>query len=144
MSHKETSVSREHVRVVLAKPTHDCHDRGVRHLARALRDDGFEVIFINFLLPQEVVNVALHEDADVVGISSSSGGHLAVFEDLMEGLAGVGLKDVLVLAGGVIPPNDVRSIMARGVSGVFGPGSSAAQVAEHIRTGLREPSTVPA
>jgi methylmalonyl-CoA mutase C-terminal domain/subunit len=144
MSREENSMPAEHVRVVLAKPTHDCHDRGVRHLARALRDDGFEVIFINFLLPQEVINVALHEDADVVGISSSSGGHLAVFEDLMDGLAGVGLDDVLVLAGGVIPPNDARAIMARGVSAVFGPGSSAQQVAGHIRARLGDRSSVPA
>jgi methylmalonyl-CoA mutase C-terminal domain/subunit len=134
----------EHVRVVLAKPTHDCHDRGVRHLARALRDDGFEVIFINFLLPQEVVNVAVHEDADVVGISSSCGGHLAVFEDLMQGLGSAGLDDVLVLAGGVIPPSDARAIVASGVSGVFGPGSSVKQVAEHIRARLSDRSGVPA
>lgn len=121
------------IRIVLAKPTHDCHDRGVRHLARALRDAGFEVIFINFLLAEEVVSVVIQEDAEVVGISSSSGGHLAVFEDLMAGLHAVGHDEVLVIAGGVIPPNDARKLKEMGVSAVFGPGSSSHQVAEHIR-----------
>lgn len=134
----------ERLRVVLAKPTHDCHDRGVRQLARALRDEGFEVIFINFLLAEEVVNVALHEDADVVGISSSSGGHLAVFEDLMHGLRETGLDDVLVIAGGIIPTNDARVLKDDGVSAIFGPGSSPRQVAEHIRGWSRERETVPA
>lgn len=120
------------VRVLLAKPTHDCHDRGVRQLARALRDAGFEVIFINFLMAAEVVNTAVHEDVEVIGISSSSGGHLAVFEDLLGGLRASGLDDVLVLGGGVIPSNDARTVMAQGVSAVFGPGSSPAQVIEHI------------
>ncbi len=121
------------IRIILAKPTHDCHDRGVRHLARALRDAGFEVIFINFLLAEEVVSVVIQEDADVVGISSSSGGHLAVFEDLMAGLSAVEHDDVLVIAGGVIPPNDARKLQAMGVSAAFGPGSSPHQVADHIR-----------
>ena len=119
-------------RVLLAKPTHDCHDRGVRHLARALRDAGFEVIFSNFLLAAEVVSIAVSEDVDVVGISSSSGGHLAVFEDLMAGLAQAGLSDVLVIGGGVIPSNDVRTLKSQGVSAVFGPGSSPQKVIDHI------------
>ncbi len=132
------------IRVVLAKPTHDCHDRGVRHLARALRDSGFEVIFINFLLAEEVVSVVIQEDADVVGISSSSGGHLAVFEDLMGGLSAVPRDDdVLVIAGGVIPPNDARKLQAMGVSAVFGPGSSSQEVARHIEAWAGQRAGVP-
>lgn len=137
-----TSPASSPIRIVLAKPTHDCHDRGVRHLARSLRDAGFEVIFINFLLAEEVVSVVIQEDADVVGISSSSGGHLAVFEDLMAGLHAVEHDDVLVIAGGVIPPNDARKLKEIGVSEVFGPGSSSHQVAEHIDRWRRERATV--
>ena len=107
-------------------------------MARSLRDSGFEVIFINFLLAEEVVSVVIQEDADVVGISSSSGGHLAVFEDLMAGLRAVEHDDVLVIAGGVIPPNDARKLQSMGVSGVFGPGSSSHQVAEHIENWARQ------
>lgn len=126
-------MSHDRLRILLAKPTQDCHDRGVRHLARALRDTGFEVIFINFLLAEEVVSVAAQEDVDVIGISSSSGGHLAVFEDLLEGLHRAELDDVLIVAGGVIPPSDARKLKELGVSAVFGPGSSSFQVAQHIR-----------
>lgn len=139
-----TSQGSAPIRIVLAKPTHDCHDRGVRHLARSLRDAGFEVIFINFLLAEEVVSVVIQEDADVVGVSSSSGGHLAVFEDLMAGLRAVEHDEVLVIAGGVIPPNDARKLKETGVSEVFGPGSSSHQVAEHIRDWARARSTTAA
>lgn len=132
----------DRLKVLLAKPTQDCHDRGVRHLARMLRDSGFEVIFINFLLADEVVSVAVEEDVDVVGISSSSGGHLAVFEDLFDGLRRSGGDDVLVLAGGVIPSNDARALEQAGVSAVFGPGSSAQQVAEHIKSWSRDRASV--
>lgn len=133
-------MSTDRLRVLLAKPTADCHDRGVRHLARMLRDGGYEVIFINFLLADEVVNVAVDEDVDVVGVSSSSGGHLAVFEDLLDGLRRAGRDDALVLAGGVIPGNDARALQAWGVSAVFGPGSSAEQVSKHIESWARERS----
>ena len=124
----------DRIRVLLAKPTHDCHDRGVRNLARMLRDAGFEVIFINFLLANEVVSVAVQEDTHVIGISTSSGGHMAVFEDLLAGLEEAGLDDVLVLAGGIIPSNDARTLAEAGVSAVFGPGSSPQEVADYIRT----------
>lgn len=112
-------------RVLLAKPTHDCHDRGIRYLARVLRDAGYEVIFMNFLLADEVVHAAVAEDVAVIGISSSSGGHLPAFEDLMEGLEREGADDIVVIGGGVIPPNHVRELKDIGVGEVFGPGASA-------------------
>lgn len=121
------------IRVLLAKPTHDCHDRGVRYLARKMRDAGFEVIFANFLLPSEVVNTALEEDVQVVGVSSSAGGHMPVFEDLMAGLAGKGLDDILVIGGGVIPEDDVTELRKLGVAEVFGPGASAEAAIDLIR-----------
>lgn len=113
------------VRVLLAKPTLDSHDRGVRHVARRFRDAGFEVIFTNFLLPGEVVATALEEDVSVIGISSSSGGHMPVFEDLIAGLRANGLEDTVILGGGVIPPEDVETLKSWGVKAVFGPGTSA-------------------
>lgn len=113
------------IRVLLAKPTQDSHDRGVRHVARRFRDAGFEVIFTNFLLPGEVVSTALEEDVSVIGISSSSGGHMPVFEDLISGLRANGLEDTVILGGGVIPPEDVETLKSWGVKAVFGPGTSA-------------------
>src|SRR5436309_2676038 len=112
------------IKVLLTKPTHDCHDRGVRHLARRLRDAGFEVVFTNFLLAADVVATAVQEDVDVVGVSSSSGGHMPVFEELLAGLRDAGLDDVVVIGGGTIPPDDVRTLTEWGVAGVFGPGTS--------------------
>ncbi len=120
------------IRILLTKPTQDCHDRGVRYLARQLRDAGFEVIFTNFLLAQEVVNTAVQEDVDVVGVSTSSGGHMAVFEDLLQGLRHAGAKDILVIGGGIIPNADARDLEQWGVRRVFGPGSSAESVVTFI------------
>ncbi len=121
------------IRVLLTKPTQDCHDRGVRYLARRLRDAGFEVIFTNFLLAEEVVNTAVQEDVAVIGVSISSGGHMVVFEDLMKGLRGARAGDVLVIGGGVIPNADARELEQWGVRKVFGPGSSAESVVTFIR-----------
>jgi methylmalonyl-CoA mutase C-terminal domain/subunit len=124
------------IRVLLTKPTHDCHDRGVRYLARRLRDAGFEVIFTNFLLPQEVVTTAVQEDVDCIGVSTSTGGHLEAFEDLLAGLREAGADDVLVVAGGVIPDADASTLREWGVSDVFGPGRSAEEVIDFIRSRL--------
>ncbi len=121
------------IRVLLTKPTHDCHDRGVRYLARRLRDAGFEVIFTNFLLAEEVVNTAVQEDVAIIGVSISSGGHMAVFEDLMEGLRDAQVSNVLVIGGGVIPNVDARELEQWGVRKVFGPGSSAESLMTFIR-----------
>ncbi len=127
------------IRVLLAKATLDSHDRGVRFLARTLRDAGFEVILVNFLLTEEVVNVAVEEDVDVVGISSSSGGHMPVFEGLIEGMKKNGLEDVLVLGGGIIPPNDVRSLKELGVAAFFGPGATPQEAIQLIRERVHRP-----
>ncbi len=129
------------VRVLLAKPTLDSHDRGVRHVARRFRDAGFEVIFTNFLLPGEVVSTALEEDVSVIGISTSSGGHMPVFEELISGLRAKGLEDTVILGGGVIPPEDVKTLKSWGVKAFFGPGTSAedaiALIKAHHKAGKR-------
>ena len=121
------------IRVLLAKPTHDSHDRGVRLVARKMREAGFEVVFINFLYVGEVVNAAVDEDVDVVGISTSSGGHMPIFEDLIAGLAEAGRADMTVIAGGVIPPNDEVTLREWGVAGVFGPGSRAEDAIDTVK-----------
>ena len=128
---------RDHIRVLLTKPTHDGHDRGVRFLAKKFRDAGFEVIFVNFLVAAELVQIALQEDVDVIGVSSSSHGHMPVFEELMAGLRESGMTDVLVIGGGVIPAKDAETLKAWGVSGIFGPGSTAEQAIGHIREYVR-------
>jgi len=122
------------IRVLLAKPTHDCHDRGVRYVAKKMRDAGFEVIFTNFLLPTEIVDTAVEEDVQVVGVSSSSGGHLPVFEDLIAGLKVNGLDDVILIGGGVIPSDDQETLKASGVAAIFGPGTTAEDAIELIST----------
>lgn len=127
----------EPIRVLLAKPTHDCHDRGVRLVAKKMRDAGLEVIFINFLLPEEVVQAAVDEDVHVVGISTSAGGHLPIFEDLIAGLAAQGREDAVVIAGGVIPPADATKLEGWGVEAIFGPGTNADQAIEMIKGRLR-------
>lgn len=121
------------VRVLLAKPTHDCHDRGVRYVAKKMRDAGFEVIFTNFLLPSEIVNTAVEEDVQVVGVSSSSGGHLPVFQDLIAGLKENGLDDIVLIGGGVIPRDDEDLLKTSGVAAIFGPGTTAEDAIALIR-----------
>jgi len=121
------------IRVLLAKPTHDTHDRGVRLVAKKMREAGFEVIFINFLLPEEVVRAAVDEDVDVVGVSVSSGGQLPIFEDLLAGLEAEGLGSALVIGGGVIPPDDEAILLEWGVKEIFGPGTNADQAIQMIR-----------
>ncbi len=127
----------EPIRVLLAKPTQDCHDRGVRYVAKKFRDAGFEVIFSNFLLAAEIVTTALEEDVDVIGVSSSSGGHMPVFEDLIAGMKANGMGEVVLVAGGVIPKEDEAVLKSWGVRAVFGPGASAAEAIELIREAAR-------
>ncbi len=123
----------EIIRVLLAKPSHDGHDRGVRYIASKFRDAGFEVIFSTFLLADEVVATAIEEDVQVIGISSSSHGHMAIFEDLFKGLKLHDLTDILVIGGGVISGRDQAILKQWGVARVFGPGSSSEDSVAFIR-----------
>jgi methylmalonyl-CoA mutase C-terminal domain/subunit len=128
------------IKVLLTKPTQDCHDRGVRYLARKFRDAGFEVVFTNFLVAADIIATALQEDVDVIGVSSSSGGHMPVFEDLLAAMREENLDDVLVIAGGTIPDADARILRERGVGAVFGPGSPAEDAIQFIRDNVRQRS----
>jgi len=125
------------IRVLLGKTTMECHDRGVRYLAAKLRDAGMEVIFINFLEPKEIIDAAIEEDVDVIGVSSSVEGHLPVAREVMRRLGELGKDDVPVIFGGVIPGRDVPAMKELGVKEVFGPGSAADAVIAFIRENAR-------
>ncbi len=121
------------IRVLLVKPTQDCHDRGVRYVARKFRDAGFEVIFANFLLPAEIVKIAVEEDVRAIGVSSSSGGHMNVFRELADGLKTSGVTDALLFGGGVVPKEDQVELERLGVAAIFGPGSAVEDAVAMIR-----------
>jgi len=121
------------IKVLLVKPTHDCHDRGVRYVMRKMLEAGMEVIFTSFLMVQEIVDIAIEEDIDVVGVSSSSGGHMPVFEELIRALKDNGLEHVVVIGGGTIPQQDVDTLYDWGVTAVFGPGSTAEEAIATVR-----------
>ena len=115
------------IRVLMAKVGLDGHDRGAKVLTRALRDAGMEVIYTGLhQTPEMVVEAAIQEDVDVLGLSSLSGAHATLFPRVIEGLRAVGLGDILVVAGGVIPADDAAALKQAGVAAVFGPGTSLA------------------
>jgi len=128
------------IRVLLGKTTMECHDRGVRYLATKLRDAGMEVVFINFLEPREIVDTAIDEDVDVIGVSSSVEGHLPVAREITRRLKDLEVDDVLVIFGGVIAERDIAPMKEMGVKEVFGPGTSADDVIAYIRANARERS----
>ena len=122
------------LRVVIAKPGLDGHDRGAKVIARALRDAGMEVIYTGLRqTPEQIASAALQEDADVVGLSILSGAHNHIAPRLMALLKEKGLDDVLVTVGGIIPDDDVEPLREAGVAGVFGPGTTIREVADFIR-----------
>lgn len=122
------------IRVLIAKPGLDGHDRGARVLARAMRDAGFEVIYTGlFQTPEMIATAAQQEDVDVVGLSILSGAHMALFPRIMAELKVRGLDDVLVVAGGTIPEEDIEAVRAFGIAAVFGPGTSLGTITEFVR-----------
>jgi len=122
------------LRVLIAKPGLDGHDRGAKVLARALRDAGFEVIYTGlFQTPEMIASAALQEDVDVVGLSILSGAHLALFPRIMQALKERGVDDVLVVAGGTIPNEDVPVVKDMGVAAVFGPGTPLREIEAFLR-----------
>ena len=127
-------MAKHRIRVLVAKPGLDGHDRGAKVVARALRDAGMEVIYTGIRqTPEMIVEAAVQEDADVVGLSILSGAHLELFPLVTEGLRKKGLDDVLVIAGGIIPEDDMPALQQMGVKGVFGPGTSTQDIIGFIR-----------
>ena len=112
------------IRVLIAKPGLDSHDRGAKIVARALRDAGMEVIYTGLRqTPEQIVETAIQEDVDVIGLSILSGAHMALFPRIMQLLKEKGVKDVMVFAGGIIPDEDVPKLKAIGIKEIFGPGT---------------------
>ncbi len=120
-----SAMNRRPIRVLIAKPGLDGHDRGAKVMVRALRDAGFEVIYTGlFQTPAMIASAASQEDVDVVGISILSGAHATLLPRIMTALREIGLADVLVVAGGTIPEDDIAAVRAMGVAAVFGPGTT--------------------
>ena len=127
------------IRVLIAKPGLDGHDRGAKVVARALRDAGMEVIYTGIRqTPEMIVEAALQEDVDVVGLSILSGAHMTLFPRIVNLLKDNGLDDVLVLAGGIIPDVDAPALNEMGVRGVFGPGTSTQDIVRFIQGEVNE------
>ncbi len=126
------------LKVLIAKPGLDGHDRGAKVLARGLRDEGFEVVYTGLRqTPEMVTTAALQEDVDVVGLSILSGAHLTLVPRVTKLLREQGLEDVLVTVGGIIPDDVIPALTEAGVAELFGPGTPIAQVAEFLRATAR-------
>jgi methylmalonyl-CoA mutase C-terminal domain/subunit len=122
------------IRVVIAKPGLDGHDRGAKIIARALRDAGMEVIYTGLhQTPEQIVETALQEDADAVGISILSGAHMTLVPKILDGLRAEGLDDVLVVVGGTIPKPDVDTLKEQGVAEIFTPGAPVSEIVDFLQ-----------
>lgn len=132
------------IRVLIAKPGLDGHDRGAKVIARALRDAGMEVIYTGIRqTPEMIVEAAVQEDVDVLGLSILSGAHLELFPAIVEGLKKKGKADILIIAGGIIPDADIPALQKLGVKAIFGPGTPTYKITEFIKNELEKPETKP-
>ncbi|MGZ3602838.1 MAG: cobalamin B12-binding domain-containing protein [Ktedonobacterales bacterium] len=132
------TTDRRKIRVLVAKPGLDGHDRGAKVIARALRDAGMEVIYTGIRqTPQMIVEAAIQEDVDAILMSILSGAHMAIFPKVMDSLRENGVDDVLVMAGGILPDEDIPAIEAMGIKGNFGPGTPMSSIIEYVRSNVR-------
>jgi methylmalonyl-CoA mutase C-terminal domain/subunit len=132
------------IRVVVAKPGLDGHDRGAKVVARALRDAGVEVIYTGLhQTPEQIVATAIQEDADAIGLSVLSGAHMTLFGRVLDLLRERGSTDIVVFGGGIIPSDDVPELKALGVAEVFTPGASTQRIVEWVRANLGETAASP-
>ena len=131
------------IRVLVAKPGLDGHARGAKVIARALRDAGMEVVYTGLRqTPDMIVNAALQEDVQVIGLSILSGAHNAIVPRVMELLKEKGMTDVLVIVGGIVPDEDAAELKRQGVGAVFQPGSSLRNIVEFIRGAVKQPASL--
>jgi len=131
--------SERRIRILVAKPGLDSHDRGAKVIARAFRDAGMEVIYTGLRqTPEQVAETALQEDVDVIALSILSGAHLALFPRIMELIKQKGLDDVLVFAGGIIPKEDVPHLKEIGIAEVFGPGTRTETLVKFVQENVRK------
>jgi methylmalonyl-CoA mutase C-terminal domain/subunit len=128
------------IRVLVAKPGLDGHDRGAKVIARALRDAGMEVIYTGLRqTPEQIVSAAIQEDVDVVALSILSGAHNHLFPRVVELLKERGADDVLVFGGGVIPEEDIPFLKSKGIAEIFGPGTPTSKTVDFIRANIKRP-----
>lgn len=126
------------IRVLIAKPGLDGHDRGAKIVARALRDAGMEVIYTGLhQTPAMIVEAAIQEDVDVIGLSLLSGAHMTLFVDVADMLKEKGLGDVLLMGGGIIPEGDIPKLHEKGISGVFGPGTPIEEIVAFVKKNVK-------
>ncbi len=131
------------IRVLVAKPGLDGHDRGAKVIARALRDAGMEVVYTGLRqTPEMIVNAALQEDVQVIGLSILSGAHNAIVPRVMELLQQKEMTDVVVIVGGIVPDEDAAELKRQGVGAVFQPGSSLRNIVEYIRGAVKQPASL--
>ena len=131
---------RERIRVVVAKPGLDGHDRGAKVVARALRDAGMEVIYTGLhQTPEQIVETAIQEDADAIGLSVLSGAHMTLFRRVLELLAERDAGDIVVFGGGIIPVEDIAELERLGVARIFTPGATTASIIEWVRANVATP-----
>ncbi|MDV3293175.1 MAG: cobalamin B12-binding domain-containing protein [Nitrososphaerales archaeon] len=136
---KAVVATHRRIRILVAKPGLDGHDRGALVLARAFRDAGMEVIYSGLLpSPEQVARMAVDEDVDVVALSLLNGAHMVAFPKVKRLLEKMGGKDILVVGGGIIPEEDKSKLTRMGITGLFGPGSSLEDVVEHVRSRVRK------
>jgi len=130
--------SKRKIRVLVAKPGLDLHDRGAKILVRALRDSGMEVIYTGIRqTPEQIVETAIQEDVDVIGLSHLTGAHMTLFPKVMKLLKEKGANDVLVIGGGVIPEEDVPPLKGTGIAEIFGPGTPLERIVGYIKENVK-------
>ncbi len=126
------------IRVLIAKPGLDGHDRGAKVIARALRDAGMEVIYTGIRqTPEQIASAAIQEDVDIVGLSSLSGAHNSLFPKVVQILKEKGAEDILVFGGGIIPVDDIPELKKAGIRGIFQPGASTEDIIKYIKENIR-------
>ena len=127
------------IRIIMAKPGLDGHDRGIKILARAFRDSGMEVIYLGLRqTPEMIVNAAIQEDVDVIALSILSGAHMTIFSEVKKLMDENNLSDVLLTGGGIIPEEDMKLLSKKGVGKLFGPGTSVDATIDYIQTWITE------
>ena len=130
--------SEKRIRVLIAKPGLDLHDRGAKVIVRVLRDSGMEVIYTGIRqTPEQIVETAIQEDVDVIGLSHLTGAHMTLFPKVTRLLKEKGVSDVLVIGGGIIPDEDIPPLKAAGIAEIFGPGTPLENIVKHIKENVR-------
>tara|TARA_Y100001970_G_scaffold159758_1_gene195478 strand:+ start:1262 stop:1666 length:405 start_codon:yes stop_codon:yes gene_type:complete len=130
---------KKRIRVIMAKPGLDGHDRGIKILARAFRENGMEVIYLGLRqTPEKIVNAAIQEDADVIALSILSGAHMTIFKKVKQLLEKENISDILITGGGIIPENDMKELYDLGIGNLFGPGTPVKEIIDYIQNWVKE------